>query len=470
MSQINVRPEIAEIPLAEIRPAPYNPRQITPAALAGLQESLAKFGLLAPLVVNKRTGNLIAGHQKLKILQTAGVATAPAVMVDFDEPTEKAANLALNSPAIAGTFTADLGPLIDQLRKELPQAVLDLRLQELRAQIAGMEQDLNIPPAIARPRTATTRPGQLLHLGRHRILCGDPATPADVDRLLAGRDVPLLADLLPFVRPPLELHHALGHVQQTASVVLGCHDSGELTAAEFSQVKAWKLAPELYPQITNRLAAELAEMLTWTFAAGTWPRDVHAVMATPPPGSSHAKGRPHAAGFLARAVASALDLDLVVIFAPIVGKHRHGVQESLNAPPLQLLRDPGRLVLIVDDISTSGQTVRRCRAALATHGSLAAVWLFYHGGFRPVPEGTGIVFDPFCGNTDSLFECEIAGRQLVGMTDAKSCDVLAARWASWQAIAPAAHAAGTAAQAPEPPETRPRDRQSSRRRQPPEGK
>jgi DNA modification methylase len=36
------------------------------------------------------------------------------------------------------------------------------------------------------PDAATTKPGDLIILGNHRLLCGDSGNPADVDRLMDG--------------------------------------------------------------------------------------------------------------------------------------------------------------------------------------------------------------------------------------------------------------------------------------------
>jgi DNA modification methylase len=44
----------------------------------------------------------------------------------------------------------------------------------------------------APPDEATTRPGDLWLLGRHRLLCGDSGTAADVDRLLDGAPIHLV--------------------------------------------------------------------------------------------------------------------------------------------------------------------------------------------------------------------------------------------------------------------------------------
>ena len=85
--------------LADINPAPYNPRvELQPGdtQYEALKNSVGRFGLVEPLVVNRRTGNLISGHQRLNILKAQGAEEAEVVVVDLDEETEKAANIAMN--------------------------------------------------------------------------------------------------------------------------------------------------------------------------------------------------------------------------------------------------------------------------------------------------------------------------------------------------------------------------------------
>lgn len=143
--------------ITELKPAPYNPRRISDQALAGLKKSLHTFGDISGVVFNVRTGHIVAGHQRLRALKEqhgaqatletqqengqeipVGVATPagyyPIRAVDWDEPTEKLANVAANSGLIAGEFTADLAPLVDELRDAMPSEVLtDLRVDELPA-------------------------------------------------------------------------------------------------------------------------------------------------------------------------------------------------------------------------------------------------------------------------------------------------------------------------------------------------
>ena len=55
--------------LSDLKPAPYNPRTITPEAVQALQVSLSEFGDISGIVWNKRTKHLVAGHQRLEALK-----------------------------------------------------------------------------------------------------------------------------------------------------------------------------------------------------------------------------------------------------------------------------------------------------------------------------------------------------------------------------------------------------------------
>lgn len=107
--------------IADLIPAPYNPRAISPEALAGLRGSVERFGLVEPVVSNRRTGRVVGGHQRLKVLQQMGETETQVVVVDLDEMEEKALNVALNNPAIAGEFTADIHLLLAEINAAMPE-------------------------------------------------------------------------------------------------------------------------------------------------------------------------------------------------------------------------------------------------------------------------------------------------------------------------------------------------------------
>ncbi len=78
--------ETRVIKLADIKPAPYNPRvQLTAKdqEYKALDASISENGLVLPLVVNLRDNCLIGGHQRLSVLLAAGETETVAVVVDM---------------------------------------------------------------------------------------------------------------------------------------------------------------------------------------------------------------------------------------------------------------------------------------------------------------------------------------------------------------------------------------------------
>ncbi len=172
------------VSLRDLKPADYNPRSISDAALEGLAKSMSEFGIVEPIIWNRRTGHVVGGHQRLKVMQKQGLTEADVIVVDLTEAKEKALNVALNSPAISGEFTNDLDALLLSIQQDEPDLFEDLLLTELltdTGQIEVVEDEAPEPPD-----EPVTQRGDLWVLGRHRLLCGDSASAEDVDRLLGG--------------------------------------------------------------------------------------------------------------------------------------------------------------------------------------------------------------------------------------------------------------------------------------------
>jgi len=134
---------IAPTSMADLKPAPYNPRKISPKAASALQRSLGEFGDLSGITWNSRTGHVVAGHQRLAELRKMGanlvdgcvVATGERYqvrVVDWPEGKEKAANVVANSPSIAGEFTDGLQDVLVDVGAELDHELFaDLLLSDL---------------------------------------------------------------------------------------------------------------------------------------------------------------------------------------------------------------------------------------------------------------------------------------------------------------------------------------------------
>ena len=123
--------EIETLQIKELESAPYNPRRISEEALEGLKGSLERFGLVEPIVWNKRTGRVVGGHQRLKALEALGVSEAQAVVVDLSDEDEKALNVALNNPHLAGEFTEDIGALLAEIGAADSEVFGELNFEDL---------------------------------------------------------------------------------------------------------------------------------------------------------------------------------------------------------------------------------------------------------------------------------------------------------------------------------------------------
>jgi ParB-like chromosome segregation protein Spo0J len=133
--------------ISELKPASYNPRKISDEALAGLEKSLGQFGYLQPIIWNKRSQNVVGGHQRLKVLEKQQQKEVDVVVVDLDEIQEKALNISLNNPEIQGMWNYEkLEIILDELKLDLPEYG-ELRMEELKiikpAQLPAQENDDN---------------------------------------------------------------------------------------------------------------------------------------------------------------------------------------------------------------------------------------------------------------------------------------------------------------------------------------
>lgn len=135
--------------LSDLKSDPRNPRTITEEAASGLGSSLKEFGDLSGIVFNLRTGQLVAGHQRLgRIKEMYGdvpIRDGHLVLptgdkfriryVDWPEEKQKAANLAANNPRIMGQFTSEAITLLDEVKIQSTESFNALLLGDLRKDV-----------------------------------------------------------------------------------------------------------------------------------------------------------------------------------------------------------------------------------------------------------------------------------------------------------------------------------------------
>lgn len=89
---------LKKIKLSELHEAAYNPRTIDDESLASLKKSMDEFGYIQPIIWNEKTGNVVSGHQRLKIIKSEKPTPkeVEVIVVNMDEVKEKAAVLTFN--------------------------------------------------------------------------------------------------------------------------------------------------------------------------------------------------------------------------------------------------------------------------------------------------------------------------------------------------------------------------------------
>ena len=187
------------MPLASIHNDPANARAHDEANLGAITASLQRFGQAEPLVVHKPTGRVIGGNGRLVAMRKLGWIEVDVVELDVTDLDATALGIALNRTAeLAEWDEPALAQLLKSLRAEDALNGVGFSEVDLDELIASVEGELansaeiveDEPPAPG--DAAITRRGDLWVLGEHRLLCGDSAEWADVERLLAGRQVHLV--------------------------------------------------------------------------------------------------------------------------------------------------------------------------------------------------------------------------------------------------------------------------------------
>ena len=196
---------VERIKMSKLNPAKYNPRKnLKPGdtEYEKLKRSMAEFGYVEPIIWNKRTGNIVGGHQRYKILHDMEYKEAECVIVDLDDNREKALNVALNK--ISGEFDI---PLLTDLLKDLSANDFDVSLtgfdeNEISDLFSdanakeGKDDDYDVNKALE--ESAFVKQGDLWQIGKHRMLCGDATNSEDLNKLMGDKKANLIVTDPPY--------------------------------------------------------------------------------------------------------------------------------------------------------------------------------------------------------------------------------------------------------------------------------
>ena len=194
------------LPIKDLKAATYNPRKALKPGdkeYEKIKNSIETFGFADPVVVNKRTGNtIVGGHQRVTVATDLGYTEVPCAIVDLDEDSEKALNVALNK--ITGEWNKELlADLIADLKEaDFDVAVTGFEPPEIEQLMNSVhdkdvkEDEFDVEAELAKP--AVSKHGDLWILGRHKLYCGDSIKPESFDTLMCGEKANLVVTDPPY--------------------------------------------------------------------------------------------------------------------------------------------------------------------------------------------------------------------------------------------------------------------------------
>lgn len=184
---------------------PYarNARTHSPEQVAQIAASIREFGFLSPVVTTK-DGTILCGHGRFYAAQKLGLKKIPCIREDhLTEAQRRAYIIADNKLSLnAGWDEEMLRVELSDLKGEDFDVSLtgfdEKELARLFAEEDGAEEDgFDVDAELEKP--CFSKVGDVWHLGRHTIICGDSTKPETYSRLLGKEKVNLVCTDPPYL-------------------------------------------------------------------------------------------------------------------------------------------------------------------------------------------------------------------------------------------------------------------------------
>ena len=101
--------KIVERKIDDLIEAEYNPRKLSDGQKQSISDSIKRFGIVDPILVNvntERKNIIIGGHQRTKVARELGFKKVPCIELDLNLDEEKELNIRLNKNT--GSFDFNL--------------------------------------------------------------------------------------------------------------------------------------------------------------------------------------------------------------------------------------------------------------------------------------------------------------------------------------------------------------------------
>lgn len=174
-------------------PQDVNPRVITDKQMSDLTRSLKKFNLVEVPAIDL-DGKILAGHQRIKALQLLGRG---GELIDVRVPNRKLTEKESKEYLIASNKLG--GDWDFELLKSFDVETLtfagfnDIELSEMLDEEKDViDDDFNVEEELKKIKKPKTKLGDIIHLGNHKVICGDSTDPKVLKRLLGKEKVSMI--------------------------------------------------------------------------------------------------------------------------------------------------------------------------------------------------------------------------------------------------------------------------------------
>ena len=200
--------EIIQVPLVDLKLTEYNPRKWSDSQKQELRDSIIRFGIVDPILVNSaetRKNIIIGGHFRYTVLKELEYTEVPVIYINIPD-LEKEKELCIRLNKNQGEFDMDLLAEFDEsFLKDLGFASEELDNifddSETKDETFDLEKELgklNIGEI-------TVQKGDVYDLDGSRIMCGDSTVDGEWEKLCHGEK----ADMC-FTDPPYILNYLKG--------------------------------------------------------------------------------------------------------------------------------------------------------------------------------------------------------------------------------------------------------------------
>ena len=196
--------EFQLVDINKLVPYANNARTHNKEQILKLRSSLREFGFVNPVIID-REYNVLAGHGRIEAAKAENISEVPCVFADHrTEAQKKAYILADNRMALDAGWDDEL---LAVEMEELQNLGFDLGLTGFdESEIADLfdinsdeakQDDFDVDTELEKPCKSKT--GDIWHLGKHTIICGDSTLPETYTALLGDTKVNLVCTDPPYL-------------------------------------------------------------------------------------------------------------------------------------------------------------------------------------------------------------------------------------------------------------------------------